>query len=518
MIKSGWLEKNIKKDKWTEILVDSETVDRDEKGNYLINIAYRRVSTDKQAAEGYGLEVQRDEIIRYCSLNKIENCVLFTDDGVTGTKMERDGLEHFVRLVKNFNSGLSDIKVNSLIVPRMDRLSRSLLGTLQFIQDYIVNKNDSRNSDVNTNTYDIDFISIAEPFCRVDKNNPTSKLMLTLFASLAEYDRDQIVAKLKRGRIERAKTGRPMGGGKTPYGYRYDKEKGIYTVVPEEREKVREIFRLYVEEKMSPAKIAEMLGFKGERTVSQILKRRSSLGLITYQGEEYKGLHEPLISEDMFYAAEEEMKKRSTSRGPQNYMLSGLVYCGKCGGRMRYQKWGKDLKIVCYSQQKSRPYLIKDPECDNLKYSASEIENAVANEILALSYKNNAANKKTVPGVEIVKQLETTVKRKEEELRRLYNVYAESGSRQLLEVINGREKEIEKLRRTALNEKEKQFMEKKAVKTASLINGIGSAWEHMTAGEKKTVCRELIDKVVLTGGVKPTVEVHFKLQEYLDKR
>ena len=47
---------------------------------------------------------------------------------------------------------------------------------------------------------------------------------------------------------------------------------------------------------------------------------------------------------------------------------------------MRYQKWGKhDSKIVCYSTDKSKIHLVKNPDCDNVKQWASDIENAIIN-------------------------------------------------------------------------------------------------------------------------------------------
>ena len=124
----GWLQKNFEIDKWTEILIDNDKIETDNDGNYLINVAYRRVSTDKQAEEGYGLDVQRNDIIRHCEYAQLNNCILFTDDGVTGTTMDRPGLNHFIELVEMFNQGRSKYKINSFIVPRIDRLSRSLLG------------------------------------------------------------------------------------------------------------------------------------------------------------------------------------------------------------------------------------------------------------------------------------------------------------------------------------------------------------------------------------------------------
>lgn len=511
-----WLEEHLKKDKWTEVLFDSEKPETDRDGNFLVNVAYRRVSTDKQAEEGYGLDVQRNDILRYCEYHRLHSCVLFTDDGVTGTTMDRPGLNRFIELVKDFNSGHSKLKVNSFIVPRIDRLSRSLLGTLQFIQDYIVESKDSKNSTVNNNSYDINFISIAEPFISVDRNNPTSKLMLVLFAGLAEYDRDQIVFKMQRGREERIKSGKPMGGGKLPYGYRYDKASGSYVAVPEEKQKVQEIFRLYVEEKMPPAKIADLLGFKGERIVVQILKRRTSLGYLSFKGKEYAGNHEPLISEKIFNEAQEEMQRRSVSFGRSRYLLSGLLVCGDCGAKMRYQKWGKDVKIVCYSQQKSKPYLIKDPNCKNQKYFAEDVEEAVIEALFRLAYSNRKEVKKSASGIEIAENLTRQIHRKQEEMKRLYNIYAEKGNAQLLEVITAREKEMEHLQTVLAEEKKKSTLALKVEKSREMLRTLQKSWSGMSLEEKKNICNHLINKVVISGASgSPSITVHFNLQEFL---
>lgn len=512
----GWLQNNFEIDKWTEILIDNDKIESDNDGNYLINIAYRRVSTDKQAEEGYGLDVQRNDIIRHCEYAQLNNCILFTDDGVTGTTMDRPGLNHFIELVERFNQGRSKFKINSFIVPRIDRLSRSLLGTLQFIQDYIVESKDSKNSMVNTNTYDINFISIGEPFVSVDRKNPTSKLMLVLFAGLAEYDRDQIVLKMQRGREERIKSGKPMGGGNQPFGYKYNRETGNYDVVPEEKEKVQEIFRLYVEEKMPPAKIADLLGFKGERIVVQILKRRTSLGYLTFKGKEYAGNHEPLISEKIFYEAQEEMQRRSIVHTKSQYLLSGLLVCGDCGAKMRYQKWGKSVKIVCYSQQKTKKYLIKDPDCQNLKYYADDIEEAVIGELFRVAYLNNKSVKHTVSQYEVVENLKLNLRRKQDEIKRLYNVYAEKGNEQLLEVITEREKEIERLQQTIEDENKKSSITYRLERSRELLRDLENSWSGMTMEDKKSICNHIIDQIIISGASgKPSITVKFNLQEFL---
>ena len=154
-----------------------------------------------------------------------------------------------------------------------------------------------------------------------------------------------------------------MGGGKVPFGYDYDRSKGV--LVPnKDAQKVKQIYQLYLKG-YSPQKIALMLGLKYDKLVMQILQRKSNTGVIVYNGTEYQGKHEPIIDLNTYQRAADLMKERSVIKtASSEHLLTGLVFCGKCGAKMRYQKWGKaGYKFVCYSQQSSKPYLIKDPSC-----------------------------------------------------------------------------------------------------------------------------------------------------------
>ena len=146
-----------------KILID-KNVEMDENGNYLINVAYERVSTDRQADLGFGLDIQEKDILGYAQSNNLENLVVFIDDGYTGTNMERPALNGIIDLINRFNDGKIHIRINMMIIPKIDRLGRTLLGTLQFIQDYIVASTDSKGSLINKNKDDINFISVAENY------------------------------------------------------------------------------------------------------------------------------------------------------------------------------------------------------------------------------------------------------------------------------------------------------------------------------------------------------------------
>ena len=502
---------------YMKILID-ENVEMDENGNYLINVAYERVSTDRQADLGYGLDIQEKDILGYAKSNDLKNLVVFIDDGYTGTNMDRPALQGIIDMINRFNDGKIHIRINMMIIPKIDRLGRTLLGTLQFIQDYIVAAKDSKGSLINRNKEDISFISVAEKYCRIEQDNPQSKFLLMLFATLAEFDRDLIVEKLKKGRLQRVSSGKWMGGGIPPYGYRYDKEIGKLVIVPEEAVNVKEIFRLYIEEKMPPAKIADRLHLKNERLVINILKRKTSAGYIIYNDVEYKGEHDPIISLERWEEAQDEMELRSVLRSESNYMLTGLLYCGECGAKLRYQKWDKktgECKLICYSQQSSKPSLVKDENCDNQKYWQSDIENAVISELFKLTYLGSSA-KKSAPAFDPITALNEELKKEMRKLSKLYDFEddAEEGEDDVLKdkILNTR-KRITELKAQIESEREQEKIKRKVKRAKEIFRSLESTWEHMTPKEKQAVCQELIHKVIIYKDC--TVDVHLKLKSYL---
>jgi len=502
---------------YEKILIDGGIVP-DERGNYPVNVGYIRVSTDKQAEEGFGLDIQEKAVRTYCERNGITNLLLFTDDGYTGTNLDRPALQGIISRIGEYNDGETRIRINAMIVPRIDRLSRTLLGTLTFIQDYMVAKSDSKNSAVNNNREDIEFISIAENYCRIERNNPQGKFMLMFFAGLAEFDRDLIVEKLQAGKTARVASGKWMGGGNIPYGYRYDKEEGILKIVPQEAEKVREVFRLYIEEKMSPAKIADRLGFRGERIVAQLLRRKSLTGCIRYKGEEYDGLHEAIISLETWQEAQDEIERRTVVRGESEYLLSGLVYCGECGAKMRYQKWtGSDeCKLVCYSRQKSKPNLVRDENCPNRLYWQSEIESAVMEEIFGLSYIPDRGNEKTAGTIDPAEALSQQIAAQKKKLSRLLDFEDDFEDDVLSEKIHICRKKIRELEAQLKSENEQKNIRRKVERAKLILTGLKDSWQYMSQKERQSVCRELIEKVVIYENGQ--TEVFLRLRDYLKAR
>lgn len=436
---------------------------------------YIRVSTDSQAEEGYSIEAQKEQLSAYCVSKGIKNYEFYIDGGWSGSNIERPQMQ---RLIEDVNAD----KISHVIVYKLDRLSRSQKDTLYLIEDVF-------------NPHGVDFVSLNES---MDTSTPMGRLMLGILSAFAQLERENIRLRTRMGMKERVKSGLWMGGGRVPFGYDYDRERGV--LVPnKDAEKVRQIYRLYIEGK-APQEIANLLGLKYDRLVYQILTRKSNYGIIEYNGEEYQGQHEPIISKEMYDIAMRCMLERKFVRAnTTEHLLTGLLYCGKCGAKMRYQKWGKKgCKLVCYSQQKSKPYLVKDPNCEQEKIWADEVEEIVIKAIF--EFANNYKPSETeslAPGdaAALLYEQQNTLSKK---IKRLYHIYAEEDNDILLETI---EELKQKLR--VVNKQIELYTQNDVVlaqrrENAELLLNVEGLFSTMDMGQRKHIIRKLVRKVVIT--------------------
>ena len=454
------------------------------------SIAYARVSTERQAEYGYGLDIQREKLSAYCKLHDIKNAVYFEDDGYSGTNMDRPAMQRAIELIRQK-------RVERFIVYRFDRLSRSLRDMIIFIDD-----------ELKANGCDI--VSLSED---IDTGNPMGKAMMQITAVFAELDRNNIVTKTKLGMQKRVESGKWPGGGIVPFGYQYDSKSNTLVVIDEQAEKVREVFSRYLSGE-SPAVIAQSLGFRSERIVSQMLKRKSLTGVIEYNGRIYNGLHQPIIDAELFEKTQREIEKRSVFKGKGNYLLSGLLYCGDCGARMRYQKWGNSgYKLVCYSQQpSSKPYLIKNPDCENDRFDAREIEEAVIKKLFEFSYENQKSNTKNSDIEAVRREAEKKLNREKTALRKLLQHFKYDCDDEVIkEEIEKSRQNIKTIEKSIITEMENRKTAEKIAAARTLLKTIPDTWEYMSSAERQLIIREIVEKVVLSNS---TCNIHFKLENY----
>ena len=143
--------------------------------------------------------------------------------------------------------------------------------------------------------------------------------------------------------------------GRPPYGYRVGPRHRL-DLIPEEAVVVRYIYRLYLQEGMGIRRIAGQLNEEAIPTrrggkwsmisVRDLLRNRAYLGTYTRFGVKVPGSHPSLVSPDDFRRVQERLQSHhgaTRERTVVPFLLSGLVYCGRCGNRLigvsRRQKW-----------------------------------------------------------------------------------------------------------------------------------------------------------------------------------
>lgn len=437
---------------------------------------YIRVSTDAQYEEGYSVDAQKEKLEQFCKLKDISDYEFYIDGGWSGSNIDRPEMK---RMIENISNG----KVSAVVVYKLDRLSRSQKDTIFLLEDVF-------------NPNNCNFISLNENF---DTTTPYGKAMIGILSVFAQLERENIRERTRMGMYERVKSGLWMGGGRVPFGYDYDENKDI--LVPNEHaEDVRQIFDLYLQG-YSTTQLANMFDVTNDKHITNILDRITYLGKINFRGEIIEGQHEAIIDEDTWNKVQRERQKRSTKNVvTSSYLLTGLIFCGKCGARMRYQKWGKNgLKIYCYSQQTSKPNLIKDADCDNDKVDACDVEDIVLKDLFKRT-ENIVSTKKKIDfqtsAIQVLQQKYDTLTGK---IKRLYNLYAVDGDELLLATINENKKELAKVSEDLDNEKKSQNTISEINQKNDLIRNLKNMWDSMTIKEKQKTLRICIDHIEING-------------------
>lgn len=446
-----------------------------------MNVAYLRVSTETQA-EKYGLDVQKQKILDYCERNEVVIDRWYVDGGYSGSGLDRPEIQ---KLLDDAENNL----IKTVYIYKLDRLSRDTADTLELMYRILPK-------------FGVKVVSMTE---EIRTENPMDKVMLTMNAAMNQYEREVIRMRMAAGMIERLKKGLWMGGGRVPWGYYYDRNDGILHIDEKQAERVREAYRLYLEG-YSCIKISLLLGFKGDKIVTEILKRKSNIGLIEYKGEIYKGLHEPIIDENTFYKTQELMKRRSTnSHVSTGNMLTGLCYCGICGARMRYQKWGKYHKLLCYSQDRKggKEYMWRSDNCTNVKPNAKDVETEVEECFKMFAVKLEDTKVRDNHQIPII---EKTIKNTKTKIKKMYEMYFENQSDSLLEVIEKEETKLKELNLELAKQDDIRTAQSSQEKILN-IKTMGDVWEKLTTKEKNKILKECVEKIVITN---EDIDIHFR--------
>jgi site-specific DNA recombinase len=501
---------------------------------------YARVSTDKQA-EKYGIPSQIEALRQRCR-EKNWTFVLdgnndaFIDEGYSGAELDRPALNRLRRVIR-------EGRVDIVLAYDPDRLSRRLYHQMILAEEF-----EKQGVRLEFVTQDMG-------------TSPEDRMFFNMRGLVAEYEREKIRERTMRGNREKARQGKVVSVGAIPFGFYYNKEKATLEENPEKAETVRFIFYTFANENLSLQGLADRLNCLhiptprgGDRwrasTLGIMLRNEVYIGKM-YQFRKYhvepKFRRKPsaktkktsttlrpkeewipvkvssLISLELFESVQRKLKtnaelsKRNTKR---EYLLSGLLYCSQCGGRMGGHTSHAVPYYRCY--RKENPDRVplnadgKPQPCSCPEVKAEAIEPVVWNTICQLIkdpdfliqelHRHNADNSQTEEILERELRLcQARLKAIPEEQRRLVEgyrkgLYPDFMMREEMEQIEKEQGELEK-RKTELERQlaQKFLTQNQETHIKSLVERLNVGLNNLDFMGRQELLRLLVEKVFYDG-------------------
>lgn len=519
---------------------------------YKIRVAtYLRVSTLKQAEdEKVSIPEQKDSI--FLEINRHsnwENIYIYDEGGNSGSKMETRN--EFERMTNDGKQGKFDL----IIAWNTDRLARN-------VDEMTVYRTEMRQCGVQITTV-IEPSAVVDPRILTPKFKSQEKILNFFNDWKAEADNETRVARFSLGKIGKAKKG--INPCKVGYGYRKmviyengdpDKKKEEDVVIEKEAIVIREIYFIYDTKGWGFRRIADYLNLKGipspnsglwsYSTIKYILQNPTYTGLVRWgwrlsqskasrtrlrQGHEgiiVQGKHQSIVEPEQFQRVQDKMIIRAKLGGravASKGLLSGLIYCGRCGGHGylwsskatnknpsgaaylcgNYAQHGTS---VCPSRYLISKIKVEEAVVQKIKKLASNPE---AQDEFVKQSKSSKTKDIKLQIKNIKKSIEENIQKKERIKNLLINQdfeektiaeFKEEMTKCDLQQI-AQENNLEKLEKELTGEIETEKMTKETI--LSLMD-FDKIWESSELERKKMLLATIIKKVVVSGDKKIYIE------------
>lgn len=326
-------------------------------------VIYARYSSSAQSEQS--IEGQLRVINEYAQKEGFNIINTYIDRTMTGRNDDRPD---FLRMIKDSENK----QFQYVIVYKLDRFSRNRY-------DSAVHKRTLRNNGVKV-------ISATELIL----DTPEGIILESMIEGLSEYYSAELAQKVRRGLNESRLKGN-FTGGVVIFGYCL-KDKKLY-INEHEAEIVRKVFidvcngRLLkdIADELNNKNIKSSNGYKWNvNKISRLINNEKYIGKATFNGIIYDNIFPAIISEGLFNKTRNctSTNKRRTKhfRVPEQFILSGKMYCGYCNELMIGESGTSKTKKV-YHYYKCRTRKQKLGHCDKVPISKEYIENQVIESI-----------------------------------------------------------------------------------------------------------------------------------------
>ena len=475
---------------------------------------YCRVSTRNQGESGLSLENQRIRCTKYCEDHDYEIAKIYID--VASAKdMDRPEMD-------KLRASARDNEFEIMMALKLDRISRVPRDFYNLIEEM--------------NTLDKGVIVVEDHW---ETTTPAGRMMAGMLIQFAAFEREIGVERTKSAGRQRASEGKP-GGGKPPIGY--DRKDKLFIINKPEAKIVKRIYDEYVMG-IGPAKIAAGLNREGFRTkthyktdgkfwlgnkeftqkhIHNYITNPLYKGVIFHSGENFQGIHEAIVSKELWESAQNIVKFNSQSKNLGNsirdqHILSGLVKCEICGDLISaYGGTGKQKKVYHYYHCLSARSKSGRNECNNTAIRTEHLESIVADVIRQIAVSDNffgsvdeELDKKI--GKEDLKEIESSIARTsaaeqkaQTEIKNLVKVLAQNKIKDIAPIqdeLNLLQKQLTEL--TSYRSKLSNDLQRKSLSTESkdellhLYQEFDDIWDSLTRTEQGDVIKLLVEEILL---------------------
>ena len=321
---------------------------------------YARVSTERQEKEAT-IDSQIAELRTKAAREGWDVVEMYQDNGYTGSTLARPALD---RLRQDARAG----RFGRVLFHTQDRIARKRL-----LQQIVLDELDTLNIPVAYCTYQVD-------------DSAEGRLMDNVLGSFAEYEREKILDRTRRGKEYKAAQGH-LWRGLAPYGWRYlppsGEKHGRMEILPEEASVVRDVFD-WIAAGQTAHWVAAELNSRGLRTrkghpwtlgtVARMVhnpihtgvvptnryesrepvkprslyrRRRKSYGVERPRSEWKTVQIEGIVSVEQWQAAEATLTRNTRfarRNAKADYLLAGLLHCGTPHEEQADQPCGRVLQ------------------------------------------------------------------------------------------------------------------------------------------------------------------------------
>jgi site-specific DNA recombinase len=291
-------------------------------------VCYARVSTKEQEETGYSLPSQIKLLEEYSGAKNLRLVKRFSISESASGKIQR----------KTFGEMLEYLihhKIKIIICEKTDRLTRNLKDASGI--------NDWMNEDPERQVH---FVKEGVVLSKDSKSN--EKFIWNIKVSVAQYYIDNLSEEVRKGQKEKISQGGYPSW--PPVGYRSIGTKGhIEHVIDEEKGPlVKKAFDLYATGLHSVQSLLDILDKEGLRSRTgrhmtksrfyELLRNPFFYGDFLWNKQLYKGVHEPLITKEVYDCVQSVLSGKSQPRKSIHFHLfRGLIKCNGCGGAITWE-------------------------------------------------------------------------------------------------------------------------------------------------------------------------------------